>query len=300
MGYFFSQLTRSIGVFFRTLRAFIVRRLMNVTTFFRRLLNFSRHATKAASASLESVVTAGKKPTSEADYVETGHLYISKSLIVRVILIVIAAALIIWFVVWPFILSKFLTAKFFVEDKRVEDWSGRVIVFSDKKKTVRMYAGRLEDGVLQGECKLYDDEGLLRYEGQIQDGQRSGSGKEYKSGVLVYDGQFASDVYSGYGKSYDADGVLCYDGQFENGKRSGSGIAYEGGTILYDGQFKRDQYEGRGKLYENGALSYDGVPSQRQNGLSGTVHLGQEGRKRHSLYRGRQERIRRRVCRGYI
>ena len=59
MGYFFSQLTRSIGVFFRTLRAFFVRRLMGVTTFFRRLLNFSRHATKAAASSLQDVMTAG-------------------------------------------------------------------------------------------------------------------------------------------------------------------------------------------------------------------------------------------------
>lgn len=272
MNYFFSQLIRSIGVFFRTLRAFVVRRLMNVTTFFRRLLNFSRHATKAAAVSLESVVTAGKKPTSEADYVETGHLYISKSLIVKVILIVVAAALIIYFVIWPFLLSRFFTAKFFVENKRVENWSGRVIVYSDKKKTIPMYSGRLEDGVLQGEGKLYDGEGLLTYEGQLKDGGRSGSGKAYQNGVLQYEGQFAADVYSGYGKSYDPDGFLSYDGQYENGKRSGSGTAYEGGVLLYDGQFKDDQYEGRGKLYEKGTLRYDGSFASGVREGSGTAY----------------------------
>ena len=257
MSYFFSQLTRSIGVFFRTVRAFFVRRLMGIATFFRRLLNFSRHATKAASSSLQEVMTAGKKPTSPDDYVETGHMYISKALIVRILLIVAALALIGWFVVWPFVLSRFLTARFFVEDRRVADWSGRVIVYADKKKTIPMYAGRLEKGVLQGEGKLYDADGVLTYEGQLRDGERTGTGKEYRDGVLAYEGQFDAGFYSGYGKRY-ADGALTYDGQYEKGKRSGSGTAYADGKTLYEGQFMDDLYEGKGKLYQDGTLSYDG------------------------------------------
>ena len=257
MGYFFSQLTRSVGVFFRTLRAFFVRRLMGVTTFFRRMLNFSRHATKAAASSLQDVVTAGKNPTSQADYVETGHLFISKALIVRVLLIAIAAGLVIWFVIWPFVLSRFLTARFFVEDKRVADWSGRVIVYADKKKTIPMYAGRLEKGVLQGEGKQYDSEGLLVYEGQLRDGERTGTGKEYQAGILTYEGQFDAGTYNGYGRAY-TEGALIYDGQYDKGKRSGSGTAYADNQLLYEGQFMDDLYEGRGKLYRNGVLCYDG------------------------------------------
>lgn len=257
MSYFFSQLTRSVGVFFRTIRAFFVRRLMGIATFFRRLMNFSRHATKVASSSLQEVMAAGKKPTSPEDYVETGHMYISKALIVRILLIIVAAALIGWFVVWPFVLSRFLTARFFVEDRRVADWSGRVIVYSDKKKTIPMYAGRLEKGVLQGEGKQYDSEGVLTYEGQLRDGERTGTGKEYRDGVLIYEGQFDSGYYNGYGRSY-ADGTITYDGQYEKGKRSGSGVAYADGRTLYDGQFLDDLYEGKGKLYQDGILCYDG------------------------------------------
>ena len=280
MGYFFSQLTRSIGVFFRTLRAFFVRKMMGITTAIRRLTNFSRHATKVAASSIQGVVGAAQKPTSPSDYVETGHLYISKALIIRVLLIIIALVLIVYFVVWPFVLSRFLTARFFVEDKRVANWSGRVIVFADKKKTIPMYSGRLEKGTLQGEGKLYDSEGVLSYEGQIKDGERNGSGKEYDDGILVYEGQFVSGLYSGNGKSYDGgqlayegqfsnglfsgygkryDGNwIVYDGQYEEGKRSGSGTAYSDGKRLYDGQFMDDLYEGRGKLYQDGKLRYDG------------------------------------------
>ena len=257
MNFFFHQLSRSIGVFFRTIRAFFSRKIMGITSMLRRLTNFSRHATKVASSSLQGVVSAAQKPTSQADYVETGQLYISKALIIRILLALIAIALIGYFVVWPFVLSRFLTAKFYEQDKRVANWSGRVIVYSDEKKTLPLYAGRLEDGVLQGEAKQYDRDGILLYEGQLRDGQRSGSGREYENGILAYEGQFEAGLYSGRGKRY-ADGNLVYDGQYAGGMRSGSGTAYQDGKRLYEGQFAEDLYEGRGKLYENGTLCYDG------------------------------------------
>ena len=100
MNYFFHQLGRSLGVFFRTIRAFVSRKLMGITTTLRRLTNFSRHATKVASSSLQGVVSATQKPTSQADYVETGHLFISKALIIRVLLVLVAIAVIGYVVVW--------------------------------------------------------------------------------------------------------------------------------------------------------------------------------------------------------
>ncbi len=280
MNFFFHQLSRTLGVFFRTIRAFFSRKIMGVTSMLRRLTNFSRHATKVASSSLQGVVTAAQNPSGPSDYVETGHLYISKSLIIRVLLAIVALALIGYFVVWPFVLSRFLTAKFYEEDKRVADWSGRVIIYSDPKKTLPLYSGRLEKGVLQGEGKLYDREGVLLYEGQLKDGQRDGAGKEYeegilvyegqlreglrdgsgeeyKDGALVYEGQFEVGLYSGRGKRYNK-GKMVYDGQYMDGLRSGSGVAYEDGKRLYEGQFLDDLYEGRGKLYQNGTLCYDG------------------------------------------
>ena len=246
-----------MATFFRTLRAFFVRKAVGFTSRLRRLTNFSRHATKAASSSLQGVVSAAQKPTGPDDYVETGRLYIAKSLIIKIILTLIALGLIIYFLVWPFILSHFLTAKFYVQDKRVEDWSGKVIVFSDKKKKLPMYAGRLEDGVLQGEGKLYDEDCLVCYQGQFRDGIRSGNGEEYLGGVLVYEGQFADGLYEGKGRLYES-GQLAYEGQFASGKPSGSGTAYKNGTRLYDGFFLDGLYDGRGRLYQDGVLAYEG------------------------------------------
>ena len=290
MNYFFFQMTRAIGVFFRTLRAFFARKIMGLGAQLRRLTNFSRHATKAASSSLQGVMSAAQKPTQPSDYVETGRLYISKALIIRILVGIVALFLLIYFVIWPFILSRFLTARFYEEDKRVKDWSGRVIVYSDKKKRLPLYSGRLEDGVLQGACKQYDRTGVLLFEGQLQDGMRVGAGKEYEEGVLVYEGQFASDLYSGRGRRFE-DGQLVYDGQYDAGMRSGSGTAYEDGTLLYKGQFLDDLYEGRGKLYKNGDLYYDGGFHAGQAEGTGTVYEGgrllYEGQFLGGLYEGR-------------
>ncbi len=290
MGYLFSQFKRSVGVFFRTIRAFLSRKLLGVGTALRRLTNFSRNATKAATSSIQEVVSAAQKPSGPSDYVETGRLLISKALIIRLLLGLAALGLILYFLVWPFVLSRFLTARFYEKDERVEDWSGRVIVYSDPKKTVPLYSGRLEKGLLQGECRQYDGSGVLLYEGMIQDGERTGNGRLYENGVLVYAGQLSAGLCSGFGERYDAEG-LVYSGQYEDGKRSGNGRAYENGALLYEGQFADDLYEGRGRLYEDGVLCYDGGFAAGAADGTGTAYadgkLLYEGQYAGGLYEGR-------------
>ena len=63
MNYFFNQITRSVGVFFRTIRAFFVRRFVGITTRLRQMTNISRNATRAANATLQAAAAATNKPT---------------------------------------------------------------------------------------------------------------------------------------------------------------------------------------------------------------------------------------------
>ena len=70
----FTQLIRSLGIFLRTIRAFFARRLVGMTARARRLLNFSRSATKIALSSLQGAASLAKKPTKREDYIETGRL----------------------------------------------------------------------------------------------------------------------------------------------------------------------------------------------------------------------------------
>ena len=272
--YLFYQLSRALGVFFRTVRSLVVRRMSAITTRLRQLTNVSRGATKAATASVQAAAAAIQKPTGRDDYIETSRLFISKSFLIKAAILLAALGLVGWFVVWPFVLSHFLTARFYMEDTRIPDWTGRVIVYADPEKTIPLYQGRLEQGVLQGNGKEYDAEGLVSYEGQFLDGLRSGEGKAYEAGVLCYEGQFADDLYQGRGKLYQ-DGALSYEGDFEAGLAEGTGTAYyKDGTTAYRGQFAGGLYEGTGTAYDTaGALLYEGAFSQGLYNGTGRLYL---------------------------
>ena len=82
MSYLLRQLFNSFGIFFRTIRAFFTRKLVGIGAYFRRITNFSRHATKVASASFQGAAAAVKKPTRREDYIETRRLFISKSFLI--------------------------------------------------------------------------------------------------------------------------------------------------------------------------------------------------------------------------
>ena len=277
MNYFFNQITRSVGVFFRTIRAFFVRRFVGITTRLRQMTNISRNATRAANATLQAAAAATNKPTQREDYVETSRLFIAKAFLIRLAILLVVLGLAGYFLVWPFLLSHFLTARFYVQDSRIPDWSGRVIVYSDPEKTIPLYAGRLETGELQGRGEEYDEEGLLAYAGQFLDSQRSGEGTAYTGGVLCYEGQFANDLYNGSGKLYQY-GVLVYEGNFADGQASGTGTAYyTSGQTAYRGQFAEGLYEGTGTAYnEEGRLLYEGSFARGMYNGSGRLYLTDE------------------------
>ena len=281
--HFFRQLFGSFGIFFRTIRAFFTRRLNGLGARLRGMLNFSRHATKVATESFQGAAAAIKKPTKREDYIETKRLFISKSFLIKLVIGLIILGCLIYFLVWPFLLSRFFTAHFWQNDEDLEDWSGKVVVYYDEDENHPMYEGRLKDGVLQGKGKSYDENGLITYEGTYVDGVQSGSGTCYESGVLQYCGELLDGVYDGEGvlyrdgviayeggflqgfahnsgKEYDDEGLLVYEGGFQNGLYHGNGILYHpNGAEQYVGSFTDGMYDGKGKLTdENGHLVYEG------------------------------------------
>ena len=268
------QLTGSVGIFFRTIRAFFTRQVTRVGAYGRRVTNVSRYATKVASTSFQGAAKAVKKPTKRGDYIETKELFISKSFLFLLAVGLAVAILLIYFVVWPFLLSHFFTARFWQGDKELESWSGRVIVYYDEDKQTPMYRGTLEDGLLQGPGEEYDEAGLLTYEGNFADGVRSGNGSCYEGGVLVYEGAFANGLYEGMGSLFE-DGVLCYRGSFVAGLQEGDGTAYyPSGQRAYAGVFAEGLYEGEGTEYwESGQVRYRGSFAQGLYDGSGTLYL---------------------------
>lgn len=259
LSYLLQQLFRSVGVFFRTIRAFFSRRLVGLTARVRRLFQFSRHATKAANAAFQGAASAVKKPSKREDYIETQRLFISKSFLILLAIFLVCGGLLVYFVVWPFVLSHFLTARFYQEDPRIETWSGRVIVYYDESKRIPRYSGTLVEGVLQGQGSAYDEAGLLCYQGDFSQGQYSGKGSSYEGGVLVYEGEFRAGLYEGTGSLYE-EGTLVYRGGFSAGAADGLGCFYAEGVKRYEGAFRSGVWEGEGvEYYPSGAVAYRGA-----------------------------------------
>ena len=191
--------------------------------------------------------------------------------ILSLLLALIALGVFAYYVGWPFLLSRFFTAKFWQEDQRVEDWTGKVIVYRDEEKTIPVYSGKLEEGLLQGKGKLYDDRGLLTYEGNFLDGMRTGKGTCYEAGVKVYEGTFLEDAYEGKGIIYD-DGIKVYEGQLSDSVPDGKGTSFTENGMLYSGEFENGLYAGEGTLYTvEGELLYKGGFSEGLYSGEGTM-----------------------------
>lgn len=259
LSYFFRQLFNSFGIFFRTIRAFFTRKLVGMTARLRRMTNFSRKATKVAADSFQGAAAAMKKPTRREDFVETKRLFISKSFLISLAVGLVVLGCLVYFVVWPFLLSRFFTARFYQGEAKLDTWSGRVVVYYDQDRKQPMYAGRLEDGLLQGQGTQYGENGLVIYQGSFVDGVASGQGKAYEDGVLVYEGSFSAGLPNGQGTAY-ADGAKAYAGAFLDGEPSGEGTAYyAGGGVRYAGDFSGGLPNGQGTAYyESGVRSYTG------------------------------------------
>ena len=256
----FQQLFASFGVAFRTVRAFFARTLNGMVARIKSATSLTRQAAKLAPAMMKTVATAGKKPTKREDYIETRQMFISKSFLIMALVVVIALAALFYWIGWPWLVSRFFTAKMWYEDPDVADYSGEVILYYEKEKETVRFEGRLEEGVIQGEGKIFDENGMLVYSGSYVDGIYNGMGTLYIDGALTYEGAFADGLYNGKGKLYGPEEQLLYEGGFAAGVRSGEGTAYENGRKCYRGAFENDLYNGEGVLYnDNGKILYEGI-----------------------------------------
>lgn len=252
------RLFAACGVVFRMIRAFFIRQFQAISARIKSATSLTRQASKVAPTLLEKVTEVGKKPSKREDYIETKQMFISKSFLITVVLVTVFLAALIYFLVCPWLLSRFFTARFWCEDPKTENYTGKVILYYEKEKDTVQFKGRLEDGVIQGKGESYDENGLLIYSGDYIDGVYSGEGKFYDAGSLVYEGMFAQGLYDGKGRLYEA-GNLIYEGMFAQGLYDGEGILYEAaGALLYEGGFSAGLRSGEGTAYQDGKRLYKG------------------------------------------
>lgn len=131
-------------------------------------------------------------------------------------------------------------------------------------KSLKFEGGYKNDKYDGQNCKLFDKDGNMAYDGDMQNGLKEGKGKLFhRNNILYYKGKFVDDLAeSNYGKLFDKDGNLIYEGRISNGKKNGSGIEYHSnGKLKYKGNFVHDEPDGENLSIfgENGEFVYEGL-----------------------------------------
>lgn len=199
------------------------------------------------------------KPEKAEDYFDWGSIYVAKSLVAVVVILLILLPLLYIFLLHPLLTSWFWVKDFYKSDKDLSTYSGRVRVYFDEKFTQLEFEGRLKDGKPIEDGTAYYENGRLRYDGSFAEGQLSGNGiLYYEDGSVKYRGGLDNGEYSGSGELTKEDGMV-YIGVFANGALEGSVTVKDGDVLYYEGNFADGVPEGTGKQYfPNGMVKYSG------------------------------------------
>lgn len=245
---FFQQLFASAGVVFRTIRAFFSRALSASLARVKSAASLTRQAAKLAPAMMKVVTDAGKKPSKREDYIETRGMFISKSFLIMAAVVLIALGALFYLVGWPWLMSHFLTAKMWYADSDTAVYSGKVLLYYEEDKQTVRFEGVLEDGLMQGDGKLFSENGLLLYEGGFSDGLYDGDGTLYGENGITVQATFQKGVLMGSARCY-AGGTLYYEGGLNGLLPEGTGTLYgDGGKVLYTGPMKNGVIDGEALL----------------------------------------------------
>ncbi|MEM5816382.1 MAG: hypothetical protein AAGU16_00780 [Desulfitobacterium hafniense] len=276
-------LMKYIQIIYRTTKSVVLRPFVLARHKFSSLTNLSKFLNKIPKAFAALLTKFKLKPEKREDYVDAGPIFIAKSLLVILIIILVATPFLIINIVWPWVVSLALTAHFHTADPRLEGYTGKVEVFYEEKLENLKFKGRLEEGKAIGYGEEFYEDGSLKYAGQFvegryegsgeftmapgmiykgdfRNGKRSGQGRILENGVPAYEGAFTEDLFEGEGTEYYPNGRIQYKGSFKGGLYSGPGVFHdEKGVKRYEGNFADGLFNGAGRYYdEQGELVYTG------------------------------------------
>ena len=247
----------------------------------RQITNISKKITRAVKVAAKPFVylntyvraqvkSMTRRPSSKADYVRFGDVYLSKRFLGLSVIVIVLVVTTFSTVVYPWLEGRLWTPTILLNSEKMAGYTGPAHIRNDMGVTI--YSGDVVAGALTGSATQYDAEGNLVYTGEFLNAAYDGYGSLYVDGVLRYEGDFSENLYNGEGRLYDENGSLIYQGDFAQGLRSGMGMAYrpDTHTLLYYGGFANDLWEGSGVVYED-----DGVTVRYRGALAAGVYEGE-------------------------
>ena len=89
-----------------------------------------------------------------------------------------------------------------------------------------------------GDCKLYNEFGILEYDGAYMFKKFHGYGKLIISKNETYEGEFINNEYDGEGRYNWKKEKMEYIGSWKNSIRVGKGKEYQNNLLIYNGMWK--------------------------------------------------------------
>lgn len=252
------KISSGIALTLRVLKNALLRPFRVIYSKVNYLFSAGRVATAVPGAVKKLPRIVRRKPEKREDYFDWGSIYVAKSLVLLIVVLLIAVPLLYIFLLHPLFTSWWWVKDFYEKDAAVGSYSGRVRIYYDESFGELEFEGRLKDGKYEEYGEERWENGRSRYAGNYSDGQYSGSGILYlEDGTVLYRGEFADGKYNGAGELSEDGSVLS--GDFKNGVLQGSGTITRGGVLLFTGNFIDGIAEGAGKQnYEDGSLHYSG------------------------------------------
>ena len=71
---------------------------------------------------------------------------------------------------------------------------------------------------MNGNLKIFNEKGELKFEGNIENGKKNGRAKEYNGKNLIFEGEYLFGEKNGYGKEYNNNNLI-FEGIFSYGFR---------------------------------------------------------------------------------
>ena len=262
------KISSGIALTIRVLKNALLRPFRVIYSKINYMFSAGRVATAIPGAVKKLPKIAKRKPEKREDYFDWGSIYVAKSLVLLVAVLLVAIPLVYVFLLHPLFTSWWWVRDFRGNDAALSSYSGRVRIYYGEELDELRFEGRLKDGKYEEFGEEYWENGRNKYSGNYSEGQYSGSGILYlEDGTVLYRGEFADGKYNGSGEL--TENGRTFSGEFRNGVLQGSGTISQDGVVLFTGNFTDGIPEGAGKEnYADGSLHYSG-------GFSGGVPHGE-------------------------
>ena len=170
------KISSGIALTIRVLKNALLRPFRVIYSKINYMFSAGRVATAIPGAVKKLPKIAKRKPEKREDYFDWGSIYVAKSLVLLVAVLLVAIPLVYVFLLHPLFTSWWWVRDFRGNDAALSSYSGRVRIYYGEELDELRFEGRLKDGKYEEFGEEYWENGRNKYSGNYSEGQYSGSG----------------------------------------------------------------------------------------------------------------------------